>query len=154
MSLITYATENAGSRAPSVRLPEIDGEPIMLIVDVGREPERLAMHTIPGKGKRRCIGEGCPQCAAELSVTVKHVLSVDQTDADGIVHDRRLWLFDSELRALADALRVAGAVSGTVELEVSCVADPKAKSTRKDGTPWGMLIFAVVDGETIEDDGR
>lgn len=154
MSLLSYSDDNVGSRAKSMKAPQVPGEAATIIVDLGREPERVALHTIPNKGKRRCAGEGCTYCAAELALQVSHVLNVDELGGGGEVLQRRLWLHAADLRRLTDACRAAGAGdAGSVTVDVGCEVDENAKSLRRDGSAWTILTFTIAQHEDSEGHG-
>lgn len=150
MGLLSYANDNTYSRAPSVRLPKL-GDSIEVIVDLGRVPEKLSLHDLGVKGKRKCEGDGCKYCAAEVASRTSHVLTVDVVTPTGEVLSRRLWLSTIDLSRLSDELRKAGCgESGTVVVSVGAEEDVKAKTKKKDGSCWTIPTFAVA---SVERDG-
>lgn len=129
------------------------GETVRIVVEQSDDAERVALHsTTP---KRRCTGQGCKLCAAEISLRESWVLNVYHNN-----ELRNMWLSKAEFASLGAAL--VGDV-GQCAVDVVCEASKDAKTGSvklgKDGKPFTTLRFIFAqqicdeDGEVI-DDGR
>jgi len=127
------------------------GETVRIVVEQSDDAEHVALHsTTP---KRRCTGNGCKLCAADIGRRESWVLNVYYQNLL-----RNLWLSKAEFASLGGAL-VGDA--GQCAVDVTCEAQRDAKTglpkLGKDGQPYTCLRFSYVaavcdeDGEVIDD---
>jgi len=146
MSLINYAKSVGAVRLPSFTLA--DGSSCVVYVDRAQEPEHIALHQL-AHGKRRCTGEGCKLCAAEVPRRENWIVHVDKEEEQGLVVPCALWLTKQQLGAFAQATD-NGTEAGTAAVLVQKVPEtdedgrkkPKPGGSLEEGPYWHRTVFS------------
>lgn len=151
MGIRDYAREQRAMRAPSVRVPYDGSETVVMVIDAGQTPRRVALHDLGKRGKRSCqptAEGGCQLCRAVGEPDISHVVDADTVTADGVPVASSLWLRGRELGRLAGVLP-----DGGVATVAAAYLAREGGELRDDGQPWRDLAFvalALADGSVAE----
>lgn len=134
------ARNNGLLRPPALKLPRTaDAAPIRIIGDWNKEPEPCHLHDL-GTHRRRCEGEGCKLCAADVPLRKNWTVVVDLITDEGEATPRTMWLNPRDYRACAEVVPE----SGTAELVIDAVEDTESENKRDDGTSWHNVRFRLA----------